>query len=383
PGVYRTVTGNEALAMGLVTAAKRAGKPLFYGSYPITPASDILHALAALRNFDVRTFQAEDEIAAMGSTVGAAFGGAFAATASSGPGIALKSEALNLALVLELPLVLVDVQRGGPSTGLPTKPEQSDLMMAYFGRNGEAPLPIVAPSTPSDCFTMAIEAFRLAVRCMAPVLLLSDGYLANSSEPWRIPNPDLIAPIQVTHPTHPVGFMPYQRDPESLARPWAIPGTKGLEHRVGGLAKAPETGNVSYKPAHHQQMVNDRAEKVARLADVIPDQKVFGPAQGDLLVLGWGSTFGAIRSAVQQAQREGLSVAASHLRYLSPFPKNLKTILGNYKQILLPEMNMGQLAYVLRATFGIDIVSYPQVEGRPFRIADIHRKIVETLKGQA
>ncbi|MGE0489162.1 MAG: 2-oxoacid:acceptor oxidoreductase subunit alpha [Vulcanimicrobiota bacterium] len=383
PGVYRTVTGNEALAMGLVTAAKRAGKPLFYGSYPITPASDILHALAALRNFDVRTFQAEDEIAAMGSTVGAAFGGAFAATASSGPGVALKSEALNLALVLELPLVLVDVQRGGPSTGLPTKPEQSDLMMAYFGRNGEAPLPILAPSTPSDCFTMAIEAFRLAVRCMAPVLLLSDGYLANSSEPWRIPNPDLIAPIQVDHPTHTVGFMPYKRDPESLARPWAIPGTKGLEHRVGGLAKAPETGNVSYKPGHHQQMVNDRAEKVARLADIIPEQKVFGPPQGDLLVLGWGSTFGAIRSAVQQAQREGLSVAASHVRYLSPFPKNLKTILGNYKQILLPEMNMGQLAYVLRATFGIDIVSYPQVEGRPFRIADIHRKIVETLKGQA
>ncbi len=381
PGVYRKVTGNEALAMGLVTAAKRAEKPLFYGSYPITPASDILHFLAALRHFDVRTFQAEDEIAAMGSTVGAAFGGAFAATASSGPGVALKSEALNLALVLELPLVLVNVQRGGPSTGLPTKPEQSDLMMAFFGRNGESPLPIIAPATPSDCFAIAIEAFRLAVRSMAPVILLSDGYLANSSEPWRIPNPDLIAPIVVDHPTHPGTFQPYARDPESLARPWAIPGTKGLEHRMGGLGKAPLTGNVSYRPEHHQQMIDDRAEKVARLADVIPEQTVFGPEQADLLVVGWGSTYGAIRSAVQQAREQGLSVASTHVRYLNPFPKNFEEILRRYPKILMPELNMGQLAFLVRGTFGIEVISYTQVEGRPFRILDLHRKIESVLKG--
>lgn len=381
PGVYRKVTGNEALAMGLVTAASRAGKPLFYGTYPITPASDILHFLAALRHFDVRTFQAEDEIAAMGSTVGAAFGGAFAVTASSGPGVALKSEALNLGLVLELPMVLINVQRGGPSTGLPTKPEQSDLMMSFFGRNGEAPLPIVAPATPADCFTMAIEAFRLAVRAMAPVILLSDGYLANSSEPWRIPNPDLIAPIQVEHPTKAENFAPYARDPNTLARPWAIPGTKGLEHRMGGLGKAPITGNVSYKPEHHQQMVDDRAEKVARLVDAIPEQKVFGEKSGDLLVLGWGSTFGAIRSAVNQAQKEGYSVSSSHVRYLSPFPKNFESILRSFKKVLIPEMNMGQLAFLIRGTYGIDTISYPKVEGRPFKIAEIHSKIIETLKG--
>lgn len=380
-GVYRKVTGNEALALGLVTAAQRAGKPLFYGTYPITPASDILHYLAGLRHFDVRTFQAEDEIAAMGSTIGAAFGGAFAVTASSGPGIALKSEALNLALVLELPLVMVNVQRGGPSTGLPTKTEQSDLLMSFFGRNGESPLPIVAACTPSDCFTMALEAFRLAVRSTSPVILLSDGYLANSSEPWRIPNPDLIAPIIVEHPTNPHNFMPYARDPESMARPWAIPGTPGLEHRVGGLGKAPLTGNVSYKPEHHQQMIDERAEKVARLADVIPEQEVLGPASGELLVVGWGSTYGAIRSAVQTAQREGHSVAATHIRYLSPFPKNLGQILKSYKRVLVPEMNMGQLAMLLKATYGIPIESYPKVNGKPFKISEIHSKIAAVLKG--
>jgi len=380
-GVYRKVTGNEALALGLVTAAQRAGKPLFYGTYPITPASDILHYLAGLRHFDVRTFQAEDEIAAMGSTIGAAFGGAFAVTASSGPGIALKSEALNLALVLELPLVMVNVQRGGPSTGLPTKTEQSDLMMSFFGRNGESPLPIVAACTPGDCFTMALEAFRLAVRSTSPVILLSDGYLANSSEPWRIPNPDLIAPIIVEHPTNPQGFMPYARDPESMGRPWAIPGTPGLEHRVGGLGKAPLTGNVSYKPEHHQQMINERAEKVARLADVIPEQDVLGPSSGDLLVVGWGSTYGAIRSAVQTAQREGHSVAAAHIRYLSPFPRNLGQILKSYKRVLVPEMNMGQLAFLLKATYGLPIESYPKVNGKPFKISEIHNKINALLKG--
>ncbi len=380
-GVYRKVTGNEALALGLVTAAQRAGKPLFYGTYPITPASDILHYLAGLRHFDVRTFQAEDEIAAMGSTIGAAFGGAFAVTASSGPGIALKSEALNLALVLELPLVMVNVQRGGPSTGLPTKTEQSDLLMSFFGRNGESPLPIVAACTPADCFTMAIEAFRMAVRCTSPVILLSDGYLANSSEPWRIPNPDLIAPIIVEHPTNPEGFLPYARDPETMGRPWAIPGTPGLEHRIGGLGKAPLTGNVSYKPEHHQQMIDERAAKVAKLADYIPEQDVMGPTSGDLLVVGWGSTYGAIRSAVQSAQREGHSVAAAHIRYLSPFPRNLGQLLSSYKKVLVPEMNMGQLALLLKATYGLPIESYPKVNGKPFKISEIHNKINALLKG--
>ena len=380
PGVYRKVTGNEALALGLVTAAVRSGKPLFYGTYPITPASDILHFLAALRNFDVRTFQAEDEIAAMGSVVGAAFGGAFAVTASSGPGVALKSEALNLALVLELPMVLVNVQRGGPSTGLPTKTEQSDLMMSFFGRNGESPLPIVAASTPGDCFTMAVEAFRLAVRCMAPVILLSDGYIANSSEPWRIPHPDLIAPIECDHPTNPENFLPYLRD-EAGGRPWVLPGTRDMEHRIGGLSKAPETGNVSYAPAHHQQMVNERAAKVARLADVIPEQEVFGPLSGDLLVVGWGGTYGALRTAVQQAQREGRSVAHAHVRYLSPFPRNLEKLLKSYKKVLVCELNGGQLSFLLKGQFGIALEQLNKVQGKPFKISEIHARIVDVLKG--
>ncbi|MBT9585191.1 2-oxoacid:acceptor oxidoreductase subunit alpha [bacterium] len=380
PGVYRKITGNEALALGLVTAAVRAGKPLFYGSYPITPASEILHSLASLRNFDVRTFQAEDEIAAMGSIIGAAFGGAFACTASSGPGVALKSEALNLALVLELPMVLVNVQRGGPSTGLPTKTEQSDLLMSFFGRNGESPLPIIAASTPGDCFTMAVEAFRLAVRCMAPVILLSDGYIANSSEPWRIPHPDLIAPIECNHPTNPDNFLPYLRD-EAGGRPWVLPGTRDMEHRIGGLSKAPETGNVSYAPLHHQQMVNERAEKVAKLADVIPEQEVFGPASGDLLVVGWGGTYGALRTAVQQAQCEGSSVAHAHVRYLSPFPRNLEKLLHSYEKVLVCEINGGQLSLLLRGRFGVELEQLNKVQGKPFKISEIHARIVDVLKG--
>jgi 2-oxoglutarate ferredoxin oxidoreductase subunit alpha len=380
PGVYRKITGNEALSLGLVAAAVRAGKPLFYGSYPITPASDILHFLAGLRHFDVRTFQAEDEIAAMGSIVGAAFGGAFACTASSGPGVALKSEALNLALVLELPMVLVNVQRGGPSTGLPTKTEQSDLLMSFFGRNGESPLPIVAASTPGDCFTMAVEAFRLAVRCMAPVILLSDGYIANSSEPWRIPHPDLIAPIECNHPTNPDNFLPYLRD-EAGGRPWVLPGTRDMEHRIGGLSKAPETGNVSYAPLHHQQMVNEREAKVASLAEVIPEQEVFGPASGDLLVVGWGGTYGALRTAVQQAQREGLSVAHAHVRYLSPFPRNLEKLLKSYKKVLVCELNGGQLSLLLKGLFGVELEQLNKVQGKPFKISEIHARIVDVLKG--
>jgi 2-oxoglutarate ferredoxin oxidoreductase subunit alpha len=364
PGIYRKITGNEALALGLVTAAQKAGKPLFYGSYPITPASDILHNLAALKNFDVRTFQAEDEIAAMGSVIGAAFGGAFAVTGTSGPGIALKSEAINLALVLELPMIIINVQRGGPSTGLPTKTEQSDLLQVMYGRNGESPIPIIAPSSPGDCFYTAIEAFRFAVRTSSPVFILSDGYLANSSEPWPIPDPDRIEPIVVKHPVAPSNgsgeFLPYQRDPETFARPWAIPGTPGLEHRLGGLGKQPDTGNVSYLPHEHEQMVRDRAEKVARLANIIPELEVFGPPEGDLLVVSWGSTFGSVRSAVRRLQKKGKAVSHIHLRHLNPFPRNLEDILGGFGRVLVPEMNMGQLVILLRGRYGgNNFISYP------------------------
>jgi 2-oxoglutarate/2-oxoacid ferredoxin oxidoreductase subunit alpha len=382
PGTYRKITGNEAIALGLVTAAQKAGKPLFYGGYPITPASDILHNLASMKQFDVRTFQAEDEIAAMGSIIGAAFGGAFAVTASSGPGIALKSEAMNLALVLELPLVIINVQRGGPSTGMPTKVEQSDLLQVLFGRNGESPIPIIAPSTPSDCFDAAIEAFRFAVRAMSPVIILSDGYLANSSEPWNIPDPDKIPPIVVEHPVAKDGeaFMPYRRDIVTLGRPWATPGTPGLEHRIGGLSKAPITGNVSYDPEHHWAMVNDRKEKVERLQEMIPPQPVFGPKYGPLLVVSWGSTFGAARSAVERAQDAGLKVAHTHLRHLNPLPRDLENILDRYQTILVPELNLGQLAHYLRGTFGMNnIVSFPKVKGRPFTINEIYRRIYDEV----
>lgn len=385
PGIYRKITGNEAIALGLVTAGKLAGKPLFYGTYPITPASDILHSLASLKHFDVRTFQAEDEIAAMGATVGAAFGGAFAVTASSGPGVALKSEALNLALALELPLVLVDVQRGGPSTGLPTKTEQSDLLMALFGRNGESPLPVLAACTPSDCFDLTVEAFRFAVRASCPVILLSDGYLGNSSEPWKIPNPEKMEPIVVKHPVKVEGeeFFPYARDPETGGRPWAIPGVPGLEHRIGGLAKAPKTGNVSYRPEHHAQMVADRQAKVDKLADIIPDQTVFGDESGELLVCGWGSTYGAIHAAVARARAEGLSVSATHLRYLNPLPKNLEELFSRFERVLIPEMNGGQLAFYLKGTFGRPFESLTQVTGRPFKIDTIHKAIRKALSKES
>jgi len=385
PGIYRRITGNEAIAMGLVTAAQKANKPLYYGSYPITPASDILHNLAALKHFNVRTFQAEDEIAAMGSTIGAAFGGAFAVTGSSGPGIALKSEAINLALVLELPMVIVNVQRGGPSTGLPTKTEQSDLLQVMFGRNGESPLPVLAPATPSDCFDIAIEAFRMAVRATTPVIILSDGYLANSAEPWLIPNPDEIEPIVVEHPVASTngsdGFLPYRRDSRTLGRPWAIPGTPGLEHRLGGLGKQPETGNVSYQPHEHQRMVRERAEKVNKLADIIPDQELFGPQSGDLLVVTWGSTFGAARSSVSRLLRKGHSVSHTHVRYINPFPHNLGDILGNFNRILVPEMNFGQLTMLLRSRYygTQEYIPFSKVQGRPFTIREIISKIESLL----
>jgi len=386
PGTYRKISGSEAAAIGLVTAARKANKPLFYGAYPITPASDILHNLAPLRNFDVITFQAEDEIAAMGATVGAAFAGAMAVTGTSGPGIALKSEAMNLAVMLELPMVIIDVQRGGPSTGLPTKVEQSDLLQIMFGRNGESPMPVLAASSPADCFDTVIEAYRLAVRSMSPVAVLMDGYLANSSEPWRIPDPDTIEPIVIEHPTESNGpdgkFLPYKRDPVTLGRPWAIPGTPGLEHRVGGLEKSPEYGNVSYSPEHHQRMINERAAKVARLADVIPEQDVFGPEEGELLVVGWGGAYGAIHSAVAQAQAKGLSVAQIHIRYLNPFPRNLGFILQNYDKILVPELNMGQLAMLLRDRYLVDVISLNKVQGRPFKVSEISAKIDELLAGE-
>ncbi len=379
PGTYRAVTGAQATALGFVTAARKAGKTLFYGSYPITPASGILEELAAFKNFDVRTFQAEDEIAAIGSVIGAAFGGAFGATGTSGPGVALKSEAINLAIVLELPLVIANFQRGGPSTGLPTKTEQSDLLQCFFGRNGESPIPIIAAATPADCFTMAIEAFRIAVASMTPVFFMSDGYLNTSSEPWKIPNPDDIPSISIEYRTDPEGFQPYLRDPETLTRPWAIPGTPGLEHRVGGLGKQDITGNVSYDPHDHEHIVKIRAEKVARIADRIPRQEVYGPVSGDLLIVGWGSTFGAIRSAVRKARTRGQSVAHAHLRYLNPFPRNLKNVLSRYKKVLVPEMNMGQLSLLLNARYPLKVISFPKVKGQPFKISEISQKIDDLL----
>ncbi len=385
-GTYRKVTGNEATAMGLVTAAYKAGKPLFYGTYPITPASDILHNLAPLRHFDVRTFQAEDEIAAMGSVIGASFGGAIAVTGTSGPGIALKSEAMNLAVALELPMVIIDVQRGGPSTGLPTKTEQSDLLQVMFGRNGESPVPVLAPNSPADCFNMAIEAVRFAVRATTPVIMLTDGFLANSSEPWAIPDPDSIPGIEVQHPAAAANgngadepFLPYKRDPQTGARPWAIPGTPGLEHRIGGLSKAPLTGNVSYRPEHHEQMCHDRAEKVARLADIIPEQDVFGPEEGELLLISWGGTFGATRSAVKTAVSQGKSVAHAHIRYLNPFPRNLEAVMQRYKKVLVAELNGGQLAFLLQGKFARKVLSYPKLHGQPFKISEVSQKIDEVL----
>jgi 2-oxoglutarate ferredoxin oxidoreductase subunit alpha len=376
PGTYRQVTGNEALAMGLVAASVRSGKTLFYGGYPITPASDILQYLARMKNFDVRTFQAEDEIAAAGSVIGAAFGGALGVTASSGPGIALKSEAINLAVMTELPIIVIDVQRGGPSTGLPTKPEQADLLQCLFGRNGESPVVVLAPDSPANCFEMAVEAVRLAVRAMCPVYLLSDGFLANSAEPWRIPEVDELPPIVVNHSHDPVGFAPYARDADTLARPWALPGTPGLAHRIGGLEKKNITGAVSYTPHDHEEMSRIRADKVARLADAIPHQLVFGPPEGDVLVLGWGGTCGSLRSAVRRAQGEGKAVAHAQLRYLNPFPANLEAVMRSYTTILVPELNGGQLSLLVRGRFGLpNVVSMPKLQGRPFTIGELGRKI--------
>ena len=379
PGTYRMLMGNQATVLGFVAASKLAQRPLFYGSYPITPASSILEGLATFKHFGVRTFQAEDEMAAVGSAIGASFGGAIGLTGTSGPGVALKAEAIGLAVMTELPLIIINVQRGGPSTGLPTKTEQADLLQAMFGRNGECPVAIVAPRSPGDCFTMALEATRIAVTYMVPVIYLSDGYLANGAEPWNIPSVDDLPVIKVNNATDPEGFLPYQRDPETLARPWAIPGTPGLEHRLGGLEKQEGTGNVSYDPDNHQKMTELRAEKVARIARSIPDLEVHGDPEGDLLVLGWGSTYGSITSAVNRARDRGGRVSSAHLGHLNPFPANLEEVLGKFKKVLIPELNMGQLLLLIRARFCIDAIGLNKVQGQPFQIGEIEQKIEELL----
>ncbi|MEE9296166.1 MAG: 2-oxoacid:acceptor oxidoreductase subunit alpha [Phycisphaerae bacterium] len=382
PGTYRKVTGNEAVALGLVAAAMRAEKLLFYGSYPITPASDILHELSRYANYGVKTFQAEDEIAAITAVIGAAFAGAFAATGTSGPGLALKSEGIGLAVMIELPIVVVNVQRGGPSTGLPTKTEQADLLQTMFGRHGECPVAVLAARSPSDCFALSIEAFRLATRYMTPVILLSDGYLANGAEPWLVPKVDELPDLRIKHPKgNGAAFQPYSRD-EKLARPWAVPGTKGLQHRVGGLEKANITGNVSYDPENHHNMIRLRAAKVAGIADDIPPLEVDGPQDAELLVLGWGSTYGAIISAVERAQEKGQSVACAHLRYLNPMPRNTQDVVRSFKKVLIPEMNSGQLLFVIRGNYMVDAVGYHKMQGKPFKISEIEQKIDELLKGR-
>ena len=382
PGLYRNITGNEASALGFVAASRKSHRALFYGSYPITPASDILHQLSGYKHFGVRTFQAEDEIAAIGSAIGASYGGALGMTGTSGPGIALKSEAMNLAVMVELPLVVIDVQRAGPSTGMPTKNEQSDLLQVLFGRNGDSPIAVLAPATPGDCFDLAFEAVRIALKYMTPVVYLSDAFLATGSEPWRVPNVDDLPDIAVPNRTERVGFHPYDRDPVTLARPWAVPGTPGLEHRVGGLEKADVTGNVSYDPDNHHRMQLLRAAKIAGIANDIPPLDVFGPPSGDLLILGWGSTYGAIRSAVERLQAQGRSVAHAHLRYLNPFPTNTGDVIRSYRRVLIPEVNLGQLLLLIRARYLVDAVGYDRVRGKPFRIAEIEEEAIRLLDEQ-
>jgi 2-oxoglutarate/2-oxoacid ferredoxin oxidoreductase subunit alpha len=385
PGKYTSIVGNTALSYGLMTAARLSGKRLFLGAYPITPASSILEELARHKNFDVLTFQAEDEIAAMTATIGAAFAGAMAVTASSGPGIALKGEGIGLAIMTELPMIVINVQRGGPSTGLPTKTEQADLFQAIFGRNGECPMPVIAASSPADCFDVAQEAWRLAVRYMLPVMLLTDGYIANGSEPWRIPKYSDLPKIEIKHPGPAVNgdhFLPYKRD-ERLSRPWALPGTPGLEHRIGGLEKQDITGNVSYDPANHQHMVNTRAAKVANIANDIPPQKLDGPASGDLLVLSWGGTYGACATAVHNVQAKGKAVTHCHLRYLNPLPKELGDILKRFKMVLIPELNLGQLRTIIRARYLVDAIGLNKVQGKPFSVAEVVDKMESLLRGDA
>jgi 2-oxoglutarate ferredoxin oxidoreductase subunit alpha len=383
PGLYRAMTGNRALAWGLCAAAQRSALPIVYGAYPITPASSILEELAMHKRFRVRTVQAEDEIAAVTAAIGASFGGAVGVTGSSGPGIALKSEAIGLAVMAELPLVVFDIQRGGPSTGLPTKTEQADLMQALYGRNSESPVVVLAPATPGDCFYIAYEAVRIAVKYMVPVIVLSDGFLANGSEPWLIPDVSTLPPIEVAFRTDPEGFFPYLRDPATLARAWVRPGTPGLEHRIGGIEKQDVTGNISYDPENHDHMVRTRAEKVRRVAQEVAPTSINGPATGDLLVVGWGGTYGAITAAVERAQAEGKSVASIHLRYLNPLPPDLGHILREYRKVLVPEINSGQLVRVLRAEYLVDAVGFNRVRGLPLASDEIQDAINQLVGGKA
>ncbi|MFF5018530.1 2-oxoacid:acceptor oxidoreductase subunit alpha [Streptomyces sp. NPDC001165] len=384
-GTYRNITGNLALAYGLITASQQADLPLFLGSYPITPASDILHELSKHKNFGVRTFQAEDEIAGIGASLGAAFGGSLAVTTTSGPGVSLKSETIGLAVSLELPLLILDIQRGGPSTGLPTKTEQADLLQAMYGRNGEAPVPVIAPKTPGDCFDAALEAARIALTYRTPVFLLSDGYLANGSEPWRIPDPDELPDLRVqfaSGPNHTLEdgtevFWPYKRDPQTLARPWAIPGTPGLEHRIGGIEKQDGTGNISYDPANHDFMVRTRQAKIDGID--VPDIEVDDPHGAKTLVLGWGSTYGPITAAVRRLRKTGESIAQAHLRHLNPFPRNLGAVVTSYDKVLIPEMNLGQLATLIRAKYLVDAHSYNQVNGMPFKAEQLAAALKEAI----
>jgi 2-oxoglutarate ferredoxin oxidoreductase subunit alpha len=380
PGTYRNITGNSATALGFVIAAQKAGLPLFLGSYPITPASDVLHELAGYKNYNVYTFQAEDEIAGVGAALGAAFGGALAITTTSGPGMNLKGETVGLAATVELPMVITNIQRAGPSTGMPTKPEQTDLLQAIYGRHGESPLPVIAASTPSDCFHAAFEAARIAMKYMTPVILLTDGFLANASEPWLLPSVDDLPSIPVEFRTDPQGFFPYLRDEETLARPWVKPGTPGLEHRIGGIEKDYLTGNISYAPANHEQMVRVRHKKVANITQEIPPTQVKGPERGKLLVLGWGSTYGAIAAAVEAAQAQGHTVAHAHLRYLNPLPADLGDVLSRYEKVLVPEMNMGQLLKLIRAEYLVDAVGLNKIQGRPFKVSEVATRIARMLE---
>ena len=382
PGTYRNITGNSATALGFVVAAQKAGLPLFLGSYPITPASDVLHELAEYKNYNVTTFQAEDEIAGVGSALGAAFGGALAITTTSGPGMNLKAETLGLAASVELPMVVTNIQRAGPSTGMPTKPEQTDLLQALYGRHGETPLPVIAASTPADCFYAAFEAARIAIKYMTPVILLTDGFLANASEPWLLPTVADMPDIKVEFRTDPEGFFPYLRDEQTLARPWVKPGTPGLEHRIGGIEKDYLTGNISYAPANHEQMVRVRHQKVTRITQEIPPTKVHGPERGKLLVLGWGSTYGAIAAAVEDAQAQGHTVAHAHLRHLNPLPADLGDVLSRYDRVLVPEMNMGQLLKLVRAEYLIDAIGLNKIQGRPFKVSEVATRIARLLEEQ-
>jgi 2-oxoglutarate ferredoxin oxidoreductase subunit alpha len=381
-GIYRNIMGNQATAMGLIAASQQSGLELFYGSYPITPASDILHELAKHKNFGVKSFQAEDEIAAISATIGASFGGSFGVTATSGPGIALKGEAIGLAFMLELPILIINVQRGGPSTGLPTKTEQADLLQALYGRNGEAPVPIVSASTPSDCFEAAFEACRIAIEHMTPVFFLSDGYIANGAEPWMFPQSKDLKGIIAPFTTKTDSYWPYERD-EKLVRPWATPGMPGLEHRLGGLEKEHLTGNVSYDSENHQYMVKLRAEKIEKIADYIPLQKLdSGQEKAKVLVLGWGSTYGAIKTAVKELLNEGYSVAHAHLRYINPLPKNLGQLLKGFDTILVPEINNGQLIKLIRDQFLVDAIPFNKIKGVPFESREIKNRIIELQDGK-